>query len=129
MALDGAAEINEIFDGLIFDNADMNQDEDTRYAGQVLFAGFLVKMAMILKDPKHQEAIRRKINAVNPEEIKKIKAQYLKGALIEALEELGYQNLGEAISSGDFGILTLQGRLIANAIARHEARTQVQKAA
>ena len=137
MALDQETDLNEIFQGLLFNDAKMSPDKDTQYANQVMFAGFLLKLAMILNDSEHQKKIQERINearrkaarVLKPDEIKRIRAGYLKGALIQALEELGYQNVKEAISRGDFGILTLQGGILARAIAAYQARSKVRKAA
>ncbi len=138
MALDREMNLNEIFQGLLFNEENMPLDEDSRYAKVVLRAGFLVRLAMILNDSEHRAKIQERINearldtrrVLNPDEIKQIRAEYLKGVLIRALEELGYPNVKEAISRGNFGILTLQGKIIAAAVAaEYQARSEIRKAA
>src|SRR5207244_1436651 len=96
--------LHEIYQGLFFDSEGMSADADTQYASQVLFAGFLIKLAEISAQ-KPEDLESRLVGIGDPIERIKVRADYLKGALIRALTEAGYSVSPQAFRSNGFGLI------------------------
>ena len=134
-AVSGA--MNKTFVGLALNNETKPEEqplnEDVIFHNELLFATVLILRPEIIKSPEYQKEIDNKINLLapdernNPEKIKQIKAEYLKGALAGKLSELGYPPNIFSSKAGQF--LSLDGAVIANILLDIKARPEVGRAA
>jgi hypothetical protein len=134
MALDdveNAKVLNEIYQGLFFNPEGMSSDANTQYASQVLFAAFLIKLAMISNEKQHRVMLADRLRGVtNPAERVKVRAEYLKGALIQAIQEAGYLVSQQVLQNGDFGVINILGNaLLTEIVEEYQVRKEVRKAA
>lgn len=109
--------LNPMFQGLLFDFEGLSGDPDLEMSGQILFAAFLIKLAVL--------------SAENADKPVADRAAYLRAELIRAIQEAGYLRKGDAsLTAGEKGVIRVAGRdLIGALVDDMKARSEISRAA